>query len=219
MRIPVTTDIDYAVNIICQGRLVAFPTGTSYGLAADGGQGFALQRLINLKKRPADKSFTVCLNETLWDRYLILNEIERGIMTALQGQRVTILLRPQAALAHLAQEGRVGVRLIDHPLMQKFIDVLPVPVTATSANISGQSACLDPACILATFPGQADDTTYDLSLGAILDGGKLKESLPSTIIIIHQDESRIEIVRSGALLTAKLQWLVASYGFTVVATV
>lgn len=216
MILPVTTDIDYAVNIIRQGRVCAFPTGTAYGLAADTQQGFALQRLKNLKQRPAEKSFTVCMKETLLDRYVIISDLERQIMQKLQGQSVTVLLRPQDNLAHLAREGRVGVRLIDHPVMRQFVEALSVPVTATSANSAGQPSCYDPECIVAAFPSRTDETTYNLSLGAIIDGGQLPESKASTIIRINQAVNRLEIVRPGALSAKRLASLAAGYGFTVV---
>lgn len=210
-----------AAEIIADGRIAAFPTGTSYGLAADCLQGFALQRLRNSKGRPNDKTFTVFADESLWDKYFDLSAGERRLLTAMSGRALTLLVKPKQALEHLAQAGRVGLRVIDHPLMRDLAQATLLPLTATSANISGQPACYDPACVLKNFPGKltpdlpslnpedaedirvAQDTTYNLSLGAILDGGALPRSLPSTIARVIADQG-VEIIREGQLSKADI---------------
>lgn len=210
MYTKITKDVGEAVKIIRGGRVVAFPTGTSYGLAVDTLQGHALQRLRNLKQRPSEKTFTVFLKESLWDSFFNLTEQEHALLPAMRGKPLTLLVHPKEDLAHLSQDGRVGVRIIDHPLMQQLADAVGVPLTATSANISGQEACYDLACIQRTFPGRLDpnstaygdigragDTTYDLSLGCILDGGTLPKRKATTVARLDGD--RVIIVREGEL--------------------
>lgn len=205
-----TTDSSKAADFIKQGQLVAFPTGTSYGLAADALQGFGLQRLRNVKGRPAAKTFTVCMQTALWAEHLALTEDERAVCQAFAGQSLTLLVVPRPSLAHLAASDRVGLRLIDHPFMDQLAHAVDVPITATSANRSGQPPCFSPESIRAAFPNPLPDdrlgetdprgasgTTYDLSLAAILDGGELPRSLPSTIAQIIA--GRVEIIRPGSL--------------------
>lgn len=177
-----TQDIKAAVRAIKQGRIVAFPTNTAYGLAADALQGHALQRLRNLKQRPADKTFSVFIKDDLWDKFLNLTGQEKKYLSQNKNQPLTLLIQPKPPLAHLSQNGLIGLRVIDHPLMQELADAVEVPLTATSANISGQEACYTPACIERAFPGQIDETTYDLSLACILDAGQLPQKPPSTIV-------------------------------------
>lgn len=206
----VTKDIQVAARAIAQGRAVAFPTGTSYGLAVNALDGHALQRLRNLKGRGREKTFTVCLREDLWDTFLDLADEEQALLAKHQNQPLTLLVKPAPELEHLAQDGRVGLRVVDHPIMQAFVDSLEVPITATSANISGQPACYSAQCIVDAFPGlldpsdtrhgdieRAGSTTYDLSLGSILDGGMLPEKMPTTIARIVGSD--VEIVRQGAV--------------------
>jgi L-threonylcarbamoyladenylate synthase len=210
-----TQDSGRAAEIISQGRVVAFPTGTSYGLAVDALQGFALQRLRNLKLRPSEKTFTVFLTESLWDEFLELAEAERALLRAMQGKALTLLVKPKEPLAHLAQEGRVGLRVIDHPLMLALADAVSVPLTATSANVSGGEPCFSPEAIAKTFPSILDtasphpiygdlapagDTTYDLSLGCILDGGALPHHEPTTIARL--DGEQVTIIRQGELIVS-----------------
>ena len=197
MYAQVTNNIQDAVRVIREGRVVAFPTGTSYGLAVDTQQGFALQRLRNLKKRPEEKSFTVFMKESLWQEYLELAPGEKEALAKYAGKALTLLVKPKMLLEHLAQEGLVGLRVIDHPLMQELADAVSVPLTATSANVAGQEPCYATDCILKSFPGRIDETTYDLSLGCILDGGALSKSEPSTIAKLV--DGKIEVIRQGAL--------------------
>ncbi|MEX2054936.1 MAG: L-threonylcarbamoyladenylate synthase [Candidatus Andersenbacteria bacterium] len=203
----ITTDITEVTRIIQAGRVAAFPTGTSYGLAADALQGHALQRVRNLKGRPSDKTFTVFIAPSLWDTYLVLTAREKESMPKLNGQAITLLVSPTAALAHLAQGGRVGLRMIDHPLMEALAEQAQVPLTATSANKAGQPPCFTPADISTTFPGKLDETTYDLSLGAVLDGGVLPPSEPSTIISLT--DSGVTIHRPGRLTADEVEKILA----------
>lgn len=192
-----STDIGQAVRFIREGRVTAFPTGTSYGLACDALQGHALQRLRNLKNRPAEKTFTIFLDTNLWDEFLDVKNEEREILSRYANTALTLLVKPKKSLAHLAQDGVVGLRVIDHPMMQELAQTAGVPLTATSANISGDPACYDTACIETSFPGKVG-TTYDLSLACILDGGNLQEGLVSTIAKL--DNGKLEVVRQGALI-------------------
>ena len=194
--VKVTTDVTSAAAYIRSGRVVAVPTGTSYGLAADALQGWAWQRLRNLKERPDEKTFTVFMRDELLPRYIDISREERDFLTEHQQKPVTLLVKPQESLAHLAQDGRVGLRVIDHPLMQQLAEAVDVPLTATSANKSGKEACLSPASITAAFPSTSEEgTSYHLSLAAILDGGELAPKKPSTILRI--DDGQIAVIRDG----------------------
>lgn len=187
-----------AIELLCLGRIVAFPTGTAYGLATDALQGFALQRLRNLKARPTEKSFTVFLKETLWHEFFNLTPAEKKLLQANQNQPLTLLVQPKSSLEHLARDGRVGLRVIDHPLMQALADEFNGPLTATSANKSAAAPCYSPNAIEKTFPWLIDEhNTYDLSLAAIISAGILPPNPPTTIARLAGD--KITIVRAGKL--------------------
>lgn len=196
MYITKTTDVTKAAKIIQEGRIVAFPTGTSYGLAVNALFGHGLQRLRNIKKRPAEKTFSVFMKESLWETYLALTDEERDILRRFSHTALTLLVRPKDLLEHLAQDGFIALRVIDHEIMQSLADTTAVPLTATSANISGQEAIYNPDEIEAVFPGK-DGTTYDLSLGCILDGGNLQQGAMSTIA--KYENGKFVIVRQGSL--------------------
>lgn len=209
----VTKDSAQAASFIAQGRVVAFPTGTSYGLAVDALQGHALQRLRNLKKRPDDKTFTIFLREELWEKFLDLAPAERQLLKYYQNQALTLLVTPKESLKHLAQDGRVGLRVIDHPSMTALAEAANVPLTATSANVAGEEPCYSIEEIQKKFPGilDANDptvapagaTVYDLSLAAIIDGGTLAVRKPTTIARVTN--GHVEIIRQGELSLEQLE--------------
>jgi L-threonylcarbamoyladenylate synthase len=211
MYASITSNVKEAIDIINTGRVVVFPTGTSYGLAVDALQGHALQRLRNLKLRPQEKTFTIFMKPALWQKYLNLTAEETDFLEKYTNQAITLLVEPRQPLMHLAQQGHIGLRVIDHPIMQALAEASDVPLTATSANVSGQPACYDMKCLEVTFPGKltpellkphedrqlrgSANTTYDLSFGCILDGGTLPESKPSTIVKLAG--ATITVVRPG----------------------
>ncbi len=193
----VTKNVQIAANVIADGRVVAVPTGTSYGLAANALAGHSLQRVRNLKKRPQEKPLSVFMADELWDTYLDLLPEERIFLRQHAATALTLLVSPKEPLMHLAHEGKVGLRMIDHPIMERLAEITQLPLTATSANIAGKDACYDVKCITESFPGK-DGTTYDLSLGCILDAGSLPHKKISTIAQITQ--SGIRIIRQGLLV-------------------
>lgn len=198
MMATITTDSALAAQYVQEGRIAAFPTGTSYGLAAHALMGHALQRLRNLKGRPEEKPFSVCMAPRLWDTYLSLTQEERRFLTGHTGAALTLLVTPKEQLMHLAHEGLVALRGIDHPLMAHFAERVDVPITATSANKSGDEPCYDPLCIQTSFPEKVG-TTYDLSLACILDAGALPVRGASTIAKLSS-VGKIEIIRQGSLV-------------------
>lgn len=194
----ITKNVAEAARFIKEGRIVAVPTGTAYALACDALQGHALQRLRTLKQRPQEKTFTVFISEQAMYPYINIWIQEQKLWDKYAGQPLTLLVEPKEPLKHLAQDGRVGLRMIDHPLMQALADAVQRPLTATSANVSGQPAAYSPDDILKQLPGvQEDGTTYNLSLAAILDGGTLPPNPPTTIARL--DGEKITIIRQGVL--------------------
>lgn len=212
----ITQNAQDVAQYLIQGRLVAFPTGTSYGLAADALQGWALQRLRNLKQRPPSQAFSIMLDPTLWPIYLKLTDQEQHLMHVMQGQPLTIVVNPQPTLSHNTIDGQVAVRLIDHPLMAELARIVAVPLTATSANRHSQPPATSPKEIMSVFsnplpddqleeedPRGSSNTTYDLSLAAILDGGQIKKQPPTTIVRLAGKS--INILRAGTITREELE--------------
>lgn len=198
MYTTITKNVAEAAKFIKEGRIVAVPTGTAYALACDALQGHALQRLRLLKQRLQEKTFTVFISQQSMYPYINILIHEQTLWEKYKAKPLTLLVKPKEPLKHLSQDGKVGLRMIDHPLMQALADVAQVPLTATSANVAGHPPAYSPDDILKQFKSLQDDgTTYDLSLAAILDGGQLPQNPPTTIARLDGD--KITIIRQGAL--------------------
>lgn len=181
------------VSLLAHGRLVAYPTGTSYGLAVNALDRAALEKLSALKHRAEEKSYTVLLPRSEPDEFVTWVAGERRAFAVLADQPVTILVRAKEPLAHLARDGRIGVRTPDHPFTRELVTLLPFPITATSANCDGQS----PARTLPEIERLAGTTHL-----FVVDGGQLPPRLPSTIAVLS--DQQWEINRAGDVTAAEL---------------
>lgn len=212
----ITKDTSIAAKFLAEGRIIAFPTGTFYGLAVNALEGYALQRLRNLKGRPDEKTFTVFLADKIWKEHLDLTEAEKQFLANTTNKPLTLLVKPRPSLQHLASNNLIGLRVIDHPIMQELAQKTSLPLTATSANKTGATPCSSPQCIQTTFPGLLPDdqinetdpkgasgATYDLSLATIIDDGQLLPSKPTTIARLSN--SVIKIIRPGSLSLDELK--------------
>lgn len=172
-----TTSVDSAVSSIRQGRIVAFPTETYYGLAVDPFNSAAVDRLYCLKNRPVDKPLLVLIDE--------ISQLDT-IVTCIPSQFNNLIERywpgpltlvfPAMPSLHsniTAGTDSVGVRISPHPLAAEFVRKVRHPITATSANLSG----LPPACnaeqVFEMFGDEID---------LVLDGGTTAAGLPSTVV-------------------------------------
>ncbi|TSC73057.1 MAG: tRNA threonylcarbamoyladenosine biosynthesis protein [Parcubacteria group bacterium Gr01-1014_38] len=182
------------VSLLSRGQVVAYPTGTSYGLGVNALDQRALEQLSALKQRPEDKTYTVLLPEQHPERFVAWTDEERQVFAALRDRPLTLLVNTTDALQHLAKEGRVGVRTPDHPFTRELVTLTTFPVTATSANTSGETS----ACTLA----EVEALAKEIRIYAV-DGGSLVRCLPSTVAAL--ENGRWRIVRNGDVTTQELE--------------
>lgn len=176
------------------GHVVAYPTGTSYGLGVNALDETALKRLNALKQRSEEKVYTVLLPERDPERFVAWTDEERRVFSALQDRPLTLLVRAREPLQHLAQDGRVGIRTADHPFTRELVTLLPFPITATSANVSGET----PACTVTDLEALAKE----VRLYAV-DGGSLVRCLPSAVAA--WENGRWRMIRKGDVTEQELE--------------
>ncbi len=189
------------VSLLARGAIVAIPTGTTYGLAVNATDPAALERLAALKGRPADKAFSVLLPSQHPERFVSWTTAERRALDHLRARPLTLLVKAKKALLPVAKDGRVGVRTADHPFTRELITLLPFPVTATSANRSGEA----PAC------GPQDLGPLGRSERlVVIEGGVLPRGAPSTVARFVR--GRVEILRQGEVTDKEIQAALATDG-------
>jgi len=178
--------------IIQGGGLVAFPTETYYGLAVDPFNGAALERLFRLKGRPDDKA-VLALIGALEDIGLLAARREPlydPLMASLWPGPLTLVFAAHDNLPRLLTGGSatVALRLSSHPAAQELIAAAAQPITATSANISGEQPAVSAHEVEGQFPNGID---------LIIDGGSTPGGAGSTIVGVKGGSLRV--IRDGAL--------------------
>ena len=188
------TSVADAAAAIRGGGVVAIPTDTLYGLAADPFSPAAITRLFAVKGRSAGRA--VALIAADLDQVVAqvgpLPATARRLASAYWPGPLTMLLaRPASIPAELVGGGdRVGVRVPDHDIARDLCRVCGHVLTATSANISGEPASNDPDQIARVFA--------DSDVDVLLDAGKTPGGAPSTIVDVL-DDGMLHLVRPGAI--------------------
>lgn len=186
-----------AVGIIKAGGLVIYPTETLYGLAADPFNRIAVLKVFAAKKRPFDKPLSVAVsNLEEADMLVFVNGTARKLAGAFLPGPLTMILKKKARLPQELTAGseKLGIRIPDHPIALQLIE-LAGPITATSANTSGQPPPRTAYEAKKQIGGSAD---------FILDNGKCKFGQPSTVIDLS-NEGEFRILREGAISQQQIE--------------
>ncbi len=196
-RQPCADAILEAARIVCSGGVVVFPTTSLYGLAADASNPAALEKVFAIKQRPLDKPILILVPNLLDIQNLVCDIPLTAwrIMTAFWPGKLTLVFRAGNAILPglTAGTGKIGIRLPVYPIARLLVRAAGRPITATSANISGQVGCsqianIDPAVVAAV----------DL----ILDAGPLKGGAGSTILDVSENPP--VLLREGSIPRSRI---------------
>ena len=190
-----------AAKWIRNGSLVALPTDTFYGLAADPFRADAVGRVFAVKGRAAERALPLIAADAdqIAARLGPLSPTGEHLAAKFWPGRLTLVIPAPVALARDVTGGtwRVGVRVPAHEIARAICRAAEGPITATSANRSGQPATADPAEVERTL-GEAVDL--------LIDTGPTRGGAPSTIVDITGPTPRL--VRAGAVSWDDIQaWL------------
>lgn len=179
------------VRALRAGQPVILPTDTAYALAADATQPAAIRRVQRLKGRAAKKPIALLATDRQQvERAFRLNTLERRLARRYWPGPLTLVLTPRPtrlATAALSPSGRVGVRVPRLPIVRRLLATLGRPVTATSANRSGERAC---------YTVRAAQRSLGASIPA-LDIGWLPRRRVSTVCEVRRGS--IRILRPGPI--------------------
>jgi L-threonylcarbamoyladenylate synthase len=190
-----------AAKWIRMGGLVAVPTDTLYGLAADPFHADAVSRLFTVKGRAEGRALPLIAADAdqILSRLGPLPPAGRRLAGKFWPGPLTLLIRAPVALARgvTGGTGTVGVRVPAHDIARAICRAADRPITATSANRSGQPATADPALVERTLGEDVD---------LLIDAGPSPGGAPSTIVDVTGSTPRL--VRAGAVSWDDIQaWL------------
>ena len=177
--------INEAAAVLKNGGLVAFPTETVYGIAANVLNKDTVDRLYEIKKRPKDKPFSVHIAD--------FNSLKQlGIVFSNDAERVAKRYwpGPLTLVAFNNKKEKIGLRMPDNKIAFLLIKKAGVPVVAPSANMSGNKPPVSAGEVLADMDGYVD---------IILDGGRTRIGIESTVMDVT--EKPFKILREGAIPT------------------
>lgn len=186
------SSLDRAIECIREGGIVAFPTETYYGLAVDPDSLTAVGNLFKLKGRQADKPL-ILLIESQEQLQLVAESIPAQFVPFMEKYWPGPLTLVFPARKNICRQltgntGSVGVRISSHPLARELVRRMGKPITATSANISGQHPASTAAEVQAMFGD---------SLNYIVDGGPTPAGLCSTVLGLTG--GRCTVMRQGRI--------------------
>ncbi|MEL6890903.1 MAG: L-threonylcarbamoyladenylate synthase [Actinomycetota bacterium] len=192
----ITTDVAEAAARLRAGGLVAMPTETVYGLAADATDRAAIARIYAVKGRPADHPLIVHVADPDDVATLIpdLPDTARRLGAAAWPGPLTVIVRRPPGLPPEVAGGRdtVGIRVPAHPTARELIRCAGVPVAAPSANRFGSVSPTSAAHVERDLGDR-----LDRGRDAILDGGSSEVGVESTIVDCVSDP--VQILRAGAI--------------------
>lgn len=164
------------------------PSDTIYGLSARAEDQAAVEKLHKLKKRDSIKPFIVLISDIsqLTRLNVKLNNLE-PVEKYWPGALSVVFEAPAAPAWLTRSTGSLAVRLPDSPALRDLISRVG-PIVSTSANKAGQPAIDNP---------RQAQLAFGENLDFYVDGGKLANRLPSTIIKLNS--SGIEVLRPGAV--------------------
>ncbi len=194
-----------AAEVISSGGLVAMPTETVYGLAADATNDAAIAKIFEAKGRPRFNPL-IChvTGEDMAARYAVFTPLAEKLAKAFWPGPLTLVLprKDDCAVSLLVSAGldTIAMRAPDHKVAQALIAAVDRPVAAPSANRSGR--------ISPTSADHVERGDLLIEPGMIIDGGPCPIGVESTIVRIDGDGVRL--LRPGGVARADIEAVIGA---------
>jgi L-threonylcarbamoyladenylate synthase len=171
--------VSKAAQVLRAGGVVLYPTDTLYGLGADALSDEAVAKIYAIKGRDEGKPIHCVVSDlSMAEKYGEIHDGVRKLVQALPKGRVTFIVRkqPQVKGGIARNVETFGFRIPDNDFCIEMVRAFGGPVTATSANKSGET----PGQSLGEILSRLGPSTYGIDCA--FDGGELAESKPSTVL-------------------------------------
>lgn len=183
--------------MLANGEVVAIPTETVYGLAADATNDVALQKIFSTKQRPADHPLIVHISDInqVNDWATIFPEVAMKLAKAFWPGALTLVLPAKSHVSRVVRGGEptVALRVPNHPITLALLKLSGLSVAAPSANLFTQLS-----------PTTADHVEAGLGDAMpVLDGGACSVGIESTIVSVAAD-GQWQLLRPGMISEADI---------------
>jgi len=196
MNIMTECNLAQIISEILNGKVLVFPTETSYGLGCDATNQETVDKIFKIKGRSDDKPLLVVVDsiETA-KKYLRWNEtLEKLAQKYWPGPLTIVGEYAGGNLANgvVGKDNTVAVRVSAYPLIQSITQKIQRPLVATSANLAGEPSLFDSTEIINVFINQVEQPDI------ILNYGVLPKSEPTTLVNVVGD--RVGVLRQGKII-------------------
>lgn len=191
--------IRYAADQIRAGQVLGMPTDTFYGLAADPFNLRAVDRVYEIKSRSRHKPLSLLIEDVDQAAELAkpLPEEFRALAKKFWPGPLTMIVKAASRLPLkvTANTGNVALRVPNAKIPLAVVQAAGIPITATSANLSGETECTT---------AEAVREQLGVRIPIIVDGGTSPREIASTIIDLTDEEARWKVIREGAIATQEI---------------
>lgn len=199
----------YAANFLTRGCVIAIPTDTFYGLAADPFNLAAVDEIYRVKGRPETRALPILVN-CLAQALMLVRDREQeasGLSAAPYvfsrlaeafwpgGLTMVMDASNRVPLKVTANTGKVALRWPKSAVVDQLIDEFDGPITGTSANISGFPSCASAEQVMKQLGNRVP---------LVVDAGDTGASLPSTIVEVR-GEQEWKVLREGAIPVGEIE--------------
>ena len=196
-------DLHRAAALLRDGQLVAIPTETVYGLAADALNGQTVEAIFAAKGRPMDNPLIVHIAEMEELPSLVaeIPEQAKALADAYWPGPLTMIFKKADCIPDEVSAGlaTVAVRMPSHPVARRLIQLSGCPLAAPSANRSGIPSPTDARRVAEDMDGR---------IAAIVDGGACDVGVESTVVDVSGEQVRL--LRPGAVTVDMLEAVVGT---------
>ncbi len=197
--------IEKAGRIINDGGVVILPTRGLYGVACNAHNAEAVRRIFDIKKRSQEKPLLVLVSSAamLDDIVISVPKLAGALMSSFWPGRLTLVMEGRKDLPPglCSDTGKVGVRLVGHPVATALVEAAGTAVTGTSANLSGAGGC--------DRIGAIDRLVID-SVDMILDAGILAGGPGSSVVDVTGRTPLL--LREGAVSAEEISTVLDALG-------
>jgi L-threonylcarbamoyladenylate synthase len=200
VKTEISTDRKAAVELLRRGEIVALPTETVYGLAADALNPIAVAKIFEAKGRPRFDPLIVHLPNAEWlEKVVDLPEKDRQLVLRL-GEKFwpgpfTMVLPKRESVPEIVTAGldTVAIRISAHPAFSEIVREFGKPIAAPSANRFGRISPTTAKHVLDELDGL---------IPFIVDAGPAMHGIESTIVAVR--DGKIDILRRGPITSEQL---------------
>lgn len=201
---PEIEKLQEAADIIINTGVIGYPTETVYGLGANALSDATVEKIFDLKGREKNKPILIIASD--------LDQVKRMVTSfprhaeilakAFWPGALTMIFEaaPQLSPLLLGGGNQIGIRIPASQICLELLKLCGVPITSTSANLSGRENPITAQEVLDYFGKKLD---------LIIDGGRLPSRVASTVIAIENE--KLKLLREGAIPFAKIQHVIGRF--------